>query len=111
MKLKTQMLRSLVLFVSLIPCAHAQTMFGGADCGTWVKQGSTADKAWVIGYLSALNAAWVIDGKRPYDPLGSLSSADQAFLWMDNYCRSKPLSQVSAGARQLFQELVKRKQP
>ena len=47
----------------------------------------------------------VSDDKSSYDPLDGLSSAQQAFLWMDNYCRANPLKNVSDGASDLFLEL------
>lgn len=87
--------------------AENTTAFGAIDCGQWIKSPRQADKAWLLGYLSGLNAMWQGDTKNiPRDPLDALSSADQAFLWMDNFCRASPLKKVDSGAIALFFELV-----
>ncbi len=80
-------------------------MIATPDCGTWLSSSNTpvsALKSWLAGYLSGLNAA-VGDAK--HDPLEKLSSANQVFAWMDNYCRANPLKMVSDGGAQLYLEL------
>ena len=80
------------------------TSFGGGnyDCGVWVKNNSVIHKAWLMGYLSGSNSKVA---KHRYDPLGKLQSADQAFVWMDNFCQKNPLETVGSGADKLFREL------
>ena len=46
---------------------------------------------------------------KPKDPLDALNSADQAYLWMDNWCKANPLKKVSEGAVSLFIELMDKK--
>ena len=43
------------------------------------------------------------------DALSKVSSADQIFLWMDNYCRANPLSNADTGAKVLYKELMEMK--
>ena len=84
--------------------SQSVTSFGGGnyDCGTWVKNSSIIHKAWLMGYLSGSNSKVA---KHKYDPLGKLQSADQAFVWMDNFCQKNPLETVESGANKLFREL------
>ena len=46
---------------------------------------------------------------KPVNPLDSVSSAEQMFVWMDNYCKTNPLGNVTEGAAELFDEIVIRK--
>ena len=80
--------------------------FGDYDCGLWFVKKEPA-KGWLLGNLSGMNAILAND-KIKYDPLGKLNSAEQAFLWMDNYCRVNPLRTVSEGALELYIELQKK---
>lgn len=61
-----------------------------------------------MGYLSGLNMMWASKRLQPSDPLDQLSSAKQAYLWMDNYCKAKPLNNLSDGGLELFYELVEK---
>lgn len=88
--------------------AAAQTTFGGADCGQWVKSPSSSQKQWLAGYMSGLNIMHEIGNLKPTDPLDKLDSADQMFLWVDNYCKEHPLKKVSYAGWILFQELNKK---
>ena len=84
-----------------------QTMFGRPDCGEWLNDSPSEqgmNKAWLLGFLSGLSASQVIRG----DPLNALSSAAQAYVWMDNFCRKNPLDTVAYGAYALFFELADR---
>jgi hypothetical protein len=97
---------SVILFLLCSLCTtevFASTSFGGADCGQWFNEPrrSTA-KVWLAGYLSGLNA---VRAKEQTDPLGQLSSMEQAFLWVDNYCRANPLRETQDAANALFREL------
>lgn len=81
---------------------------GSRSCGTWVdlrKENSSvtkASEAWLVGYLSGIVAATGKDALRGTDN-------SSLFLWMDNYCRSNPLSQLFEGGDKLFIELAKKK--
>jgi hypothetical protein len=88
--------------------AQSQTVFGAPDCGGWIKQGSNPQKGWLLGYMSGLNVIHDVESLKPVDPLSKLNSADQAFLWMDNYCKTNPLKNVSDGGWELFKELRKK---
>ena len=92
-----------VSMVLLAGNAHAITMFGQYDCAQWFSHKRYAE-VWLMGFLSSMNYHVGSDDKK-YDPLGKLNSADQAFLWMDNYCKRNPLKSVTDGALELYQEL------
>ena len=83
----------------------AATSFGAYDCGQWFTKNQAA-KIWFLGYLSGLAAA---DTTAKVDVLDRLNSAEQAFLWMDNYCQNNPLKKANDGAIDLYIELEKRR--
>lgn len=83
----------------------AQTTIGDRDCGQWIK-GQSGTKTWLVGFLTGMNMAFS-QGNPNVDLLRKLRSAEQAYLWMDNYCRANPLKMVSEGAIDLFLELQK----
>jgi len=105
-----------MVFLMLSEGAMAQaninfTMFGSPDCGQWLNQKNTTHKTWLLGFLSGQNRVWLFWSRQTVkgelsDPLDKLNSADQAFLWMDNYCRANPLKLVSNGGIDLFTELL-----
>jgi hypothetical protein len=103
---------ALVLAFSLwMPSANSQasTVFGSPDCGQWVAEKTPTRRTWLMGYLSGLNNLHDLLNQKPKNPLDALSSADQAFLWMDNWCKANPLKSVSNGAIDLFIELMRNK--
>ena len=88
------------------------TSFGVPDCGQWTSKTRPGSNIWLSGYLNGLNKMFNITANKStqgYDPLGALSSMDQAFVWMDNWCKANPLSGVDEGALILFAELVSKK--
>jgi hypothetical protein len=87
--------------------AFAQTQFGVPDCGQWVAQASVQRKAWLLGYLSGLNTLHEVQSLSPKDPLSKLGSADQAFLWVSNFCRENPLKDAGWAGWKLFEQLKK----
>ena len=93
---------SLVLTVSTPP-AFAVITFGSYDCGQWFNAGPPA-KSWLLGFLSGVNFM-VANPKKRYDPLDTMNSAEQAYLWMDNYCKANPLKTIANGASDLYMEL------
>lgn len=87
-------------------------MFGGYDCGQWVSRPrgkSHPAESWALGYLSGLNVAHERAHMSPTDPLDSLNSADQVFLWLDNFCQANPLRKLDGAASELFEELKAKK--
>ena len=83
------------------------TGFGVPDCGKWLNQKNPAEKHWLTGYMTGLNS--MLDMlKETIDPLKTVNSAEQIFVWMDNYCQKNPLSNVSEGGKALFIELIEK---
>ena len=78
------------------------TIFGRPDCGVWLSKKREPDKAWLLGYVSSLSTSHRFGG----DPFGKIKSAEQIFLWMNNYCQKNPLKDVGAGAFSLYIELL-----
>lgn len=105
-KLIFALLTTYFLLVATASTAADVTLFGSPDCGAWVKTPSYADKAWLMGYLSGLNSGLAGRSDRKIsikrDPLSKLNSPDQAFLWMDNYCKNNPLKLIAMGAYELY---------
>lgn len=98
------------LFIAPAVWAEPYTKFGDPDCGAWVKNQTTRERAWLMGKLTGMNHVFVILGtnNKKKDPLNELDSANQAFVWMDNYCRKNPLKSVGDGAIDLFIELIEK---
>lgn len=96
--------------VSTTPALAVTTTIGRPDCGEWVKASASSPrmKAWLLGYMSGLNAKHQETKKKPDDPLDRVASAQQIFLWMDNYCKSNPLKTLFDGGLELFDELLGR---
>lgn len=105
-KSPAKLLLVLVFFIPL--STQSQTVFGAPDCGEWVAQASNSKKGWLLGYMSGLNVMHDVQNLKPESPLGKLNSADQSFLWMDNYCKTNPLKTVVDGGWELFKELRKK---
>jgi hypothetical protein len=98
-----------IFFGVLNPAQGGATSFGGSDCGEWVN-GSKSNapmRAWLLGYMSGLGAMHDLNG-RDDDPLDKINSAQQIYLWMDNFCQKNPLRSVRSGGVDLFLELMKK---
>lgn len=98
--------RSLILL--LLACCLAQTAFGQntigePNCGQWVSRKREPDKAWLLGYLSGASL-WQVGTKANF--LKQVGSAEQIYLWMDNYCKANPLGFLSEGGDNLIFELI-----
>jgi hypothetical protein len=108
--------QKLVLFVfacSLVQPVFGAWTYGARDCGEWLtrKKDPYAELAitgWLTGYMSGLNAMHELNGRKD-DPLKKATSAQQIFIWMDNYCQKDPLNNISDGGDALFIELMKRR--
>ena len=105
--------RPLVLL--LLACCLAQpvlgvaqgvTIFGRPDCGVWLSKQKETDKAWLLGYVSGISMSEQGGLSGRSDPLGKISSAEQIFIWMNNYCQKNPLKNVGDGAFSLYLELL-----
>lgn len=66
-------------------------------------------KVWLVGYLSGFDMAATLNNKPSF--LSKLNSAEQAWAWMDNFCKSYPLKKVSEGGTVLWLELGTGKKP
>ena len=105
-----EMLRTLFTFsLAVGVCASAIgapfTSFGAPDCGQWVNSPSLPRKGWLLGFMSGLSAQHADFRPSAKDPLDRVSSADQIYVWMDNYCKANPLKSVSNAGLELFDEL------
>jgi hypothetical protein len=78
------------------------------SCGEWVSHREKSDvlalgnTAWLLGYLSGLAVS------RGKDFLSGTDSGS-IYKWMDDYCRTNPLRDVSSGGIALAAELTKKK--
>ena len=99
-----------MLWLFLLICTPADAIKGfgpNYDCGEWFKpEFRTSARTWLMGYLSGINYATATSSQ---DPLSKLNSADQAYLWMDNFCKANPLKTVTQGANKLYEELEQTK--
>ena len=94
-----------MLLSGVLTNVHAVMLIGNVDCGKWFSHSPQA-KGWVAGYMSGLSAAGLYPGE---DPLAKIRSAEQVFLWIDNYCRANPLKSVGDAGNALFEELAESK--
>jgi hypothetical protein len=114
--MKTKLFMLLMFLVASSPVfAQLSTKFGQPDCGQWVSAPAAKKeqhKAWLMAWLLETNE--VLDartqtGQTPPNYLGQLNSAEQAYLFTDNYCRTNPLSMVVKAAGQLMDDLIDKK--
>jgi hypothetical protein len=99
MKLHPQarLILALALVLTTPLSVQSQTVFGMYDCGEWVNQANNSKKGWLLGYMSGLNTLHDIEVLKPKNPLDNINSANQIFLWMDNYCKTNPLKTIGEG--------------
>ncbi len=94
------------LTITLCNQTWAAITFGTPDCGQWINETfrKEANKTWLLGFMSGLNA------NRDFaNALGKINSANQIFLWMDNYCKANPPKTAYDGGWQLMFELESKK--
>jgi hypothetical protein len=99
-----------ILFVSCYlgqPAISQVVYFGSSDCGQWManSKSNPAMRTWLLGYMSGLSSGL---SNPKNDPLSKVNSAQQIYLWMDNYCAKNPLKDVDQGGNELFFELTKK---
>jgi hypothetical protein len=102
-------MKTKLIFILILNCffclpAVSQTGFGNIDCGKWVanSKSSPSYRSWLLGFMSGLSAGIATPKS---DPLDKINSAEQIYLWMDNYCAKNPLKSVVDGGNSLFYEL------
>ncbi len=86
------------------PAVQAQGVFmrGVRSCGEWVRDRDISDKSWLLGFLSGLAIGYQLNAIQGTDN-------ESIYLWMDKYCRDKPLDNIADGSALLLAELAKRK--
>jgi hypothetical protein len=77
------------------------TMFGIPDCGKWMAIHSESQKGWLLGFVSGLASMDTIP-----DVLDSVASAEQMYLWVNNYCQAHPLNGLNDAGNSLYLELT-----
>lgn len=80
---------------------------GTASCGEYLehtanKQMSNAFLSWAQGFLSGMNMADVIGGKKNF---ALLPDAPTIKAYLDKYCRDNPLNSPVEGSLSLYKEL------
>ena len=92
--------------------AQNRAVYGAAmvSCGQWQQTRTNGDKgtefqlqAWIDGYLSGYNVATT-----GADFLASKPASVALYIWIDNYCRDKPLDVLVQAAGALKNELLSR---
>ena len=116
MNIKTLFLIVIVMTTLLNPAAamaQQHTTWGDRDCGQWTLQTDATQvamsKVWLMGFLSGFDVLTVV--LKNSSVLAKLNSAEQAYVWMDNFCKTYPLEKVSSGGAALFVELASGKKP
>ncbi|MCC6735879.1 MAG: hypothetical protein IT534_07090 [Bauldia sp.] len=74
----------------------------GIDCGQWVSApGATKDlyEAYLLGTIDA----WAVAHDLDFWRVPTRASRDAVYVWIDNWCRSNPLSLLIDGASAMFQ--------
>lgn len=82
------------------------TVFGAPDCGQWINANNMARKTWLLGYMTGMSRIYSELRKKDKDPLDRIKSADQMYLWVDNYCKANPLHTVDKAGYELLVELI-----
>lgn len=100
---KKQIIAVIAIVVSSQTYAQSSN-FDRSTCNDWIKNSKINEKNWLLGFVQGLNATGITDNKQ-----NKIKSADQIYLWMDNYCKTNPLATVVEGANKLADELVKKK--
>jgi hypothetical protein len=79
---------------------------GQASCGSWTDArrfpdgiGAEMDEQWVVGFISGVAYQGPHDN---FDPLRGLDGA-AVWAWIDNYCRSNPLDNITNAALAFIQ--------
>lgn len=99
-----------LFFCSLIFCisASAQNMslLSTYSCGKYAEsrvQSSIVPSVWLLGFLSGANLY-----KEQKNNLLKDVDRESIFLWMDKYCKEKPLDFIDDGGQALMKELYQK---
>ena len=105
LKIKNFLIAIALGLVFLNPVQAASTWVE-PDCGEWVNtsKSNLTFKAWILGFLSGLGVMYELRGGTD-NPTGKIKSAQQIYVWMDNFCQKNPLKTVSDGGIELLIEL------
>ena len=83
---------------------------GSLDCGVWVharqenRGQARVYESYVLGFLDGIAVG---EDREFWSGKARTVSRDAAYLWVDNYCRSNPLSMVVTAVFKLFKESAK----
>ena len=98
-------LAALALLLTTEAAAQGPTMSGKLDCAMWTNartaKASESHERFLQGLLNGMALGSSIDF---WKAKGDGITSDEVFLWMDNYCRQKPLSALAEGAVSLMNE-------
>jgi len=103
---RTALFAALLCALSTAVCADFRTL-GAPDCDQWTTATGSLQmqhRVWLLGFLSGMNAVRYFPDSRN-NWLQKLSGAEQAFLWIDDYCRIHPEESVVQGGLALSDEL------
>jgi len=98
----------LATFSLLAQPVLAQTAFGNFDCGQWVTSKTEPRKAWLLGFMTGMSVSTYYSNPAHGDWLNKANSADQMFVFVDNYCQKNPLHKIESAAIELYFELRKK---
>jgi hypothetical protein len=87
--------------------AQAVMTRGAPSCGKWIAEKGNGPMRggyewWLLGFLTGVAVSSDKDFLRGTDN-------ESIYLWVDNYCSSKPLSSVTEAGDRLSEELIKQK--
>lgn len=99
----------LLLTVSLATPVRAQEIWlhQDVDCGSWIQARESRNAeaaAWEFLVVGMLNGMSMGSAEDFWKATGLDISDDQAFLWVDKYCRENPLNSVILAVIGLFRE-------
>ena len=102
---------TLATFLLIAQPVFGQAIFGNFDCGQWVSSKTETRKAWVLGYMSGMSMATNRLGStneriKNGNWLDKVNSAEQIFLFIDNYCQKNPLRYIETAGMSLYSELT-----
>ena len=99
---------ALATMLLLTQPVFGQTSFGIPDCGQWISRKNSTDRTWILGYMTGLSVMTTVANTKQGDWLNKVNSAEQIFLFVDNYCQKNPLKTVENAGYALFSELIKK---
>jgi hypothetical protein len=96
----------------LFQAASSERVREDPNCAAWVKPETNApeldNRAWLIGFLSGANMAFSLNADhKHFNYFGGITTG-QIYLWIDNYCRTNPLSSAMYSVGELVQERNKK---